>query len=145
MRPSPPGDISHSSRHAITGSKPPPPRDAARGRCGAQRATFQAAFLTEYHTSRRRFIDTRRYFVAGRLAERPADSWELRERHTPGACASLNAVTRVAFAILQLHMIESQFNVIPFSTTRLKAVGGYPWRGSAERYIYTSVMCANIY
>lgn len=28
-RSAPPGDISHSSRHAITGSKPPPPRDAA--------------------------------------------------------------------------------------------------------------------
>ena len=29
-RSAPPGDISHSSRHAITGSKLPPPRDAAR-------------------------------------------------------------------------------------------------------------------
>jgi len=45
MRSSPPGDISHSSRHAITRSKPPPPRDAARRRCGAQKATFQTAFL----------------------------------------------------------------------------------------------------
>jgi len=45
VRSSPPGDISHSSRHAITRSKPPPPRDAARRRCGAQWATFQVAFL----------------------------------------------------------------------------------------------------
>lgn len=48
VRSSPPGDISHSSRHAITRSKPPPPRDATLRRYGAQRATFQAAFLEGY-------------------------------------------------------------------------------------------------
>lgn len=30
VRSAPPGDISHSSRHAITGSKLPPPRDVPR-------------------------------------------------------------------------------------------------------------------
>lgn len=39
----PPGDISHSSRHAITGSKPPPPRDAASPSSTAHFSAFLEA------------------------------------------------------------------------------------------------------